>query len=138
MKYIRIYESFNNIIDLNEYWQVYYNNFSLLYPSVSLRSKERDIKTICDYFINDIKYILIGKEVEFKDFASNLVRCEIKDVHINYLRLPTSNVVNLNFRIKVDGRWRRIKNNILLVIGDTYNELEENLKLYISAKKYNL
>lgn len=126
------------ILSLDEIWNIYENNFSIIYPDVKLRKK--DIKTICYYYRLDIPKILISKNVEltiYDNFDKIYINGKISDVWTRYYAGGFG--TNWQYKFKINNKWRIVKNNDIKIFNTkNKTELEKDLNFLLSVKKYNL
>lgn len=124
-------------LNLDELWNVYYDNFKHIYPDVTIKTRDKNF--IHYYYRDDINKILIGKEVQLKYFLhkEHLVEGIISDVWTRYsVNTPVS---KWQYKFKIDGKWNIVKdNNIKLRKNKEKNDLENELLLLLSAKNYNI
>jgi len=140
----------NETLNLNDLWLTYVQNFEQLYPDTGIRSVKRDIKTVGNFFREDIKEILMGKEIEFKRRSKEndvILRGIVTDVWSRYMKNgQNNNFLNWEYKVKLDnkGKWIIIKRDhqtkqlTLKVFSKQKTELEEKLELLSSLKKYNI
>jgi hypothetical protein len=142
-QFLKTILSFNDIEDdyyylnLDELWNVYNDNFKLIYPDVGIKTGDKNF--IHYYYRDDIIKILIGKEVQLKYFNNKeyFVEGMISDVWTRYS--INASLSNWQYKFKIDGKWNIVKNNnIKLRKNKEKNNFEEELLLLLSAKNYNL
>ena len=121
------------ILNLDELWNSYDNNFDELYPDVKLRKK--DTKTRCYYFRLDIPKILIGKQIELP-IGDKFINGEIEDVWTRYSQ--GGFVTKWQYKFKIHGKWNIVKNNNIKISRNPRIELEDKLEFLSSIKSYNL
>jgi hypothetical protein len=124
-------------LNLDELWNVYYDNFKHIYPDVTVKTRDKNF--IHYYYRDDINKILIGKEAQLKYFHNKeyFVEGIISDVWTRYS--INALVSKWQYKFKIDDKWNIVKNNnIKLRKNSEKNDLEEELLLLLSAKNYNI
>lgn len=138
------YNNLQYIINLDELWLTYLQNFEEIYPDSGIRNINKDIKTIGHHFSYDINEILTGKDVEISRKLKGeiiQVRNVIVDVRATYMKnLQNNKLLNWSYQVTVKGdrRWILLKDKIVKVFSTHKTKLESDIDLISSTKKYNL